>query len=199
MRSERIDEVTPELAEARPSADPRTSAAMVYVPSSRGAPVDPDTSAVRRPHRLGVPTLVVVAAASYAIGVLALFTQRWTVLVPAAVLFQLALVAARRAVRRTASTPGATGVRVKRSGRCVAARADAWLLAESLADLSSHPLPRPSGPDAGHHAIVSRRNRSALEFFPSEDAPRQALDQVLRRHPHLQGRFAVEDRSADVM
>lgn len=196
MRSERIDEVTPELAEARRSADSPTSAAMVYVRSSQGAPVDPDTSsAVRRPHGLGVPTLVVLAAASYTIGVLALFAQRWTVLVVAAALFQLALVAACRAVRRTASNSGATGARVNRSARCAAARADAWLLAESLADLSSHPLPRPSGPDAGHHAIVSRRNRSALEFFPSEDAPRQALDQVLRRHPHLQGRFAVEDRS----
>ena len=199
MRSERIDEVTPGLAEARLSADSRTSAAMVYVSSSRGAPIDLDTAAVRRPHGLRVPALVLLAAASYAIGVLALFTQRWTVLVLAAALLQLALVAARRAVRRTAWATGATAVRVKRSARCVAGRADAWLLAELLADLSSHPLPRPSGPDAGHHAIVSRRNRSALEFFPSEDAPRRALDQVLRQHPHLQGRFAVEDRSLDLV
>ena len=166
--------------------------------SSRGNPLALDTSVAGRPHGLRVRTLVILAAAAYAIGALALFTQRWMVVVPAAALFQLALVAASLRGRGTASATAATGATRTRRARASASRAEAWLLTESLADLSSRPLPRPSGPDAGDYTIISRRNRSALEFFPSEDASRQALDEVLRQHPHLQGRIAVAVKSVEV-
>lgn len=190
MRTERIEKATPELKAPRSSPDSQTPATIEYVISSRGNPLEVEAGA-GRPHRLPVRTLVVLAAGAYTIGVLALFTQRCTVAVAAAALFQLTLVATRFRSHATASATSDTGATATRTGRVTASRAEAWLLTESLADLSSRPLPRPSGPDTGDHAIISRRNRSALEFFPSEDASRQALDQVLRQHPHLQGRFAI--------
>jgi hypothetical protein len=197
MRTERIERAAPQLEDAGSSPGSQTPAAFAYVPSSPRNPLELDASAAGRPH-LRNPTLVAVAAAAYAIGVLALFTQRWTVVLPAAALFQLALVVVLLRGRGSPSATGITGPVPTRTGRVTSSRADAWLLAESLADLASHPLPRPSGPGAGDHAIISRRNRSALEFFPSEDAARQTLDHVLRLHPHLEGRFAVENTSVEV-
>lgn len=142
----------------------------------------------RESRRLSVRTLVIVAAASYLIGIVSLTQQAWSIVIPATLLFQLALVgcvATRAGGDRTARQ------RV-RGSRVTGVRADAWLLAEALCDLSA--TRRPPGAETGARApfaVVSRRNSAPLEFFPTEEDARQAMGEVTRHRPHLDGRFVI--------
>jgi len=81
----------------------------------------------------------------------------------------------------------------RRELRRVDLRADAWLLADALASLSTLGLPQPSV-EGGQVAVVSRRNRAVLEVFDSEEDARRALTAVTARRSTLRGRFAIVDR-----
>ena len=77
------------------------------------------------------------------------------------------------------------------------ARADAWLLTDALASLSTFGLPEPAA-ERGRFAVVSLRNRAVLEMFTSEEEARRALAAVTPRRTAIAGRFAVVDaRPAD--
>ena len=80
----------------------------------------------------------------------------------------------------------------RRELRLIDMRADAWLLTDALASLSTLRLPQPPV-ERGQFAVVSRRNRAVLEMFASEEEARRALAAVTPRRSALEGRFAVVD------
>jgi hypothetical protein len=78
----------------------------------------------------------------------------------------------------------------RQASKRVDARADAWLLADALASLSTAGLPEPTT-QRGSFAVVSCRTRAVIEVFPSEEDARRALEAITVRRSTLIGRFAV--------
>lgn len=132
----------------------------------------------------------VAVVASIAIGVVALERQQVVLFVAALMAFQMALGGLIRTFqRREDSGPGMPPGRKRRSGAWIA-RLESWLLVESLVDMAST-KPRLRSRPGHHFAVISRRNRAALELFASAAEASAALDGVVRRWPSHEGRFAV--------